>query len=251
MRRDRPLKPLAIGAGSLFFACIASCAAPLAAPAPVSPPSAASAPNGGSVSPSAPPSGASPPASRAVTVTGAAGERAAGASREQAAAQATTDASFDEGVASIRGRVPEWDNGTGMAIRYVQIQTGKKLTFLYVDRTPPEWKAKLNTWLILSKATWDGEIVSTVAVTLSALKAGRFEGAATKNDCMIGAAIGTALWDPKDSSTAWSNNEGGFCEVELREASQPGHLEGRFKAKLVSGQGVFYTIDQGYLYINR
>ncbi len=165
--------------------------------------------------------------------------------------EASTDASFDDGVASIRGRVPEWDNGTGMAIRFVQLQTGKRLTFLYVDRTPPEWKEKLNTWLILSKATWDGEIVSTIAVTLNALKAGRFEGAATKNDCMIGAAIGTDRWDPKDASTAWSNNEGGFCEVELREASQPGHLEGRFKAKLVSGQGVFYTIDQGYLYINR
>jgi hypothetical protein len=173
--------------------------------------------------------------------------------RDRAAAESARDASseFINGIASIRGRVPEWNNGTGMAIRYVQLQTGKQLTFVYIDRTAPEWKEKLKTWLVLSKATWDGEVVSTVAVTLSALKAGRFEGAASKSDCMIGAAIGTSVWDPRDPSTAWSNNEGGFCEVELQDAAQPGHLEGRFKAKLVSGQGVFYTIDQGYLYINR
>ena len=147
----------------------------------------------------------------------------------------------------IKRIVPGWDNGTGIAVRYQKVSTGAFISLPYVDPTPPEWKEKSQMWIVISKAMIDNQIVSTVAISLSSLKPGRYEGSDSKRDCVIGAALGTDKWD-----AGWSLNEGGFCEVELRDAKQAGHLEGTFRGKLKSNaEDSFYLIKEGYIYINR
>lgn len=160
--------------------------------------------------------------------------------------------SFDEDVQRIKKIVPGWDNGTGIAVRYQKVSTGALISLLYVDPTPPEWKEKSQMWIVISKAMIDNQVVSTVAISLSSLKPGRYEGSDSKRDCVIGAALGTDRWEPSAPDTGWSLNEGGFCEVELRDAKQPGHLEGTFRGKLKSNaEDSFYLIKEGYIYINR
>jgi hypothetical protein len=159
---------------------------------------------------------------------------------------------YDEDVKRIKTVVPGWDNGTGIAVRYQKVSTGSILSLIYVDPTPPEWKEKSQMWIVISKATVEGQAVSTVALSLSSMKPGRYEGSDTKRECVIGAALGTDKWEPSAADTGWSLNEGGFCEVELREGKQPGHLEGTFRGKLKSNaEDSFYLIKEGYIYINR
>jgi hypothetical protein len=161
-------------------------------------------------------------------------------------------ADFDDKVAKVRGIVSNWDNGTGLVIRYVNQSTGARLTTVYVDPTPPEWKPAVSKWLVLSKALANDEVISTVSILLPVLEPGRWEAGSGRNEIVIAAALATSVWLPSAPDTAFSSNAGGWCKLELHAGERPGHLEGRFEGKLVTNSGrSFYTVEGGYLYLGR
>ena len=137
-------------------------------------------------------------------------------------------------------------------LRFVNEATGTPLTLLYADESAPQWDDDAQKWLILGHAQVDGENVSTIAVLLPELSAARFDGDDTKHGCVLGAAVGTSRWTPSDPSTAWSSNRGGSCEVELRAAARPGHLEGSIRGKLFANSGRdYFVVSAGYVYVAR
>lgn len=159
---------------------------------------------------------------------------------------------FDSKVEQVRGVVSKWDNGTGLVIQYLNQSTRARMTTVYVDPTPPEWKPAVSKWLVLSKALANDEVISTVSILLPVLEPGRWEAGSARNDIVIAAALGTSAWAPSAPDTAFSSNSGGWCKLELHAAQRPGHLEGRFQGKLTTNNGQsFYTVESGYLYVSR
>lgn len=162
------------------------------------------------------------------------------------------DDNFDRGVAKIKKVVPGWDNGTGVAVRFLKEATGQTLALVYVDPTPPERRTDPSGWLVQSTALVDDKPFSTITILFSRLEEGRYHGSPSKLDVVMGASVGAPVWNPKADDTTWSVNEGGSVDVEMHEVPGTDHVEGTFKAKLVANVGgSYYRITDGYFYINR
>lgn len=158
---------------------------------------------------------------------------------------------FTDGMAEIRGKVPRWDNGAGIAIKFLQESSGKRTTLLYVDETPPEQKSN-GLWLVHATSKSSGQVVGHFVILLRSLQAGHYDGNPHKNDVVLAASVGEEKWDAKGPDTTWSINEGAWCEIVLRQGRGPGDLEGDFRGKLVSNSGkVHHNVESGYVYIKR
>lgn len=158
---------------------------------------------------------------------------------------------FDQDVARIKGTVPGWDNGTGIAVKFLKEADGSRLSLIFVDPTPPVFKDGVGLWMIQGKAMASGKTLANYVLLLKTLAPGRYEGSPTKKDVVMSVAMGDH-WDAKDPETTWSINDGSWCELVLRQGKGPNDLEGDFRAKLVDNKGTgFHTIETGYVYIKR
>ncbi|MEB2311121.1 MAG: hypothetical protein OZ921_03255 [Sorangiineae bacterium] len=158
---------------------------------------------------------------------------------------------FDEDVTRIKGTVPGWDNGTGIAIRFLKESTGTRLSLIFVDPTPPVLKDGVGLWMIQGKANASGKTIANYVLLLKTLAPGRYEGSPTKKDVVMSVAM-SDTWDGKAPDTTWSINDGSWCEIVLRQGRGPNDLEGDFRAKLVDNSGnSFHSIENGYVYIKR
>jgi hypothetical protein len=158
---------------------------------------------------------------------------------------------FEEDVSRIRSIVPGWDNGTGLTVRFLQQATGKRLSLIYVDPTPPVFKDSPGLWMIQAKATQGDRTLGWVVVLLKSLVPGSYNGSPSQKDVVLAVCMGET-WDGKDPETTWSINPGSWAEITLRPGGAPGDLEGNFRGKLVDNKGTgFHTIESGYIYINR
>lgn len=159
--------------------------------------------------------------------------------------------SWASGVNEVKGRVPTWDNGSGVVIKFLKESTGERLSLIYVDPTPPVMHTASGHWIIQAKAMSDGKPVGHVLLALKDLAPGRYEGAPDKQDVILAAQMAES-WDGKNPETTWSTNTGSWCEITLRQGKNPGDLEGDFRGKLVDNSGSgYHTIEAGYIYINR
>jgi hypothetical protein len=167
------------------------------------------------------------------------------------AAHATNDDTFDDDTKRIQETVPTWDNGTGITARFLKEATGARISLIYVDATPPAFNKELNLWVIEAKAKVDGKIAGTFAILMKDVAAGRHEGSPEKKSVIFISGFGEKL-DLKGNDTMWSTNKGSWCELVLRAGKKGKHLEGNFRAKLMSNDGQsFQSVESGYLYINQ
>ena len=159
------------------------------------------------------------------------------------------DDTFTEDVDKIKSLVPGWDNGTGIGIRFLKESTGKRLSLIYVDPTPPEYKPNKG-WLIQGQAKSNNKVLGHYLILLKNIAPGRYEGGPNKTDVVMASLLDTT-WKGDAPGAGWSINAGSYCEISLRPAKKSGHLEGDFRAKLVTNDGdSFVTIENGYVYIN-
>jgi hypothetical protein len=158
---------------------------------------------------------------------------------------------FDEDVGRIRQIVPGWDNGTGLTILFLKESTGKRLSLIYVDPTPPVFKDGPGLWMIQAKATANNQVLGWAVILLKNLAPGHYTGNPSQSDVVLAVCMGET-WDGKNPETTWSINPGSYAEIDLRPGTGPGDLEGNFRGKLVDNKNEgFHTIENGYIYINR
>ena len=158
---------------------------------------------------------------------------------------------YDTAKQDVMSQVKTWPQGAGSALKLVNGQSSKSLTMVVASRDAPRWDETTKHWTIPFRAVDNGSATATLIFQVDEMKAGRFEGSDTKGGCIIGIGVGPN-WDTEAPGVAWSNNDGGYCEVTLTAAARPGHFEGQFKAKLVSNsKDAIYRIDQGYVYVAR
>lgn len=173
-----------------------------------------------------------------------------GCGGEVATAEGAASA-YDTAKGDVLSHVKTWPQGAGSALKLVNGQSNKALTMVVASRDAPKWDEDIKKWIIPLRAVDDGSATATLIVQLEEMKAGRFEGSDSKGGCVIGIGVGPN-WDSSAPGVAWSDNDGGYCEVTLTAAARPGHFEGQFKAKLVSNsKDSIYRIEQGYMYVVR
>lgn len=160
-------------------------------------------------------------------------------------------AAYDTAKQDVMSQVKTWPQGAGGALKLVNGESSKSLTMLVASREAPRWDETVKRWIIPFRAVDAGSATATLIFQVDEMKAGRFEGSDSKAGCVIGIGVGPN-WDSQAPGVAWSNNDGGYCEVTLTAAARPGHFEGQFKAKLVSNsKDSIYRIEQGYVYVAR
>jgi hypothetical protein len=158
---------------------------------------------------------------------------------------------YDTAKSDVMSKVKTWPQGAGSALKLVNGQSSKSLTMVVASRDAPRWDEAIKKWVIPFRAVDDGSATATLIFQLQEMKEGRFEGSDSKGGCVIGIGVGPN-WDSQAPGVAWSDNDGGYCEVTLTAAARPGHFEGSFKAKLVSNsKDSIYRIEQGYVYVAR
>lgn len=157
---------------------------------------------------------------------------------------------FAQDVRRVKSLLPtsDWD-GVGLVARWKNVETGRRLSLIYVDTTPPVWKDNMQGWLILSAARGNRSVMGHIAVLLPQLRAGRFHGSEHSHRTVIGSLMAPE-WTPSAPEAGWTLNDGGWCDIELHPVGDRGDLEGRFRGKLPANEGsTYYLLEDGYLYI--
>jgi hypothetical protein len=159
---------------------------------------------------------------------------------------------YDDQLAVVKSKMPDVEKGSAIVVRFLNQGSGKRISLVYVDETPPQFKEKLNGRVIVAKASGKGdETLSTISFLIKNFEPGRYECNTANHEAVIGAAIADN-WVPTDPETYWSLNEGGGCEIELHEGARPGDIEGSFRGRLVKNNGKgFLIVENGYIYVKR
>ena len=167
---------------------------------------------------------------------------------------AAAEAEGDDGPdypSDVKAKAKNWGSGSAATFTMTNEASKKSLTFITALHEAPHWNEAIKKWVIPMRAMDNGAPTATFMVQVSDLKPGRYTGSDTKGDCVIGLGVGPN-WDTGADAVGWSDNAAGYCEIELKAAARPGHLEGEFKAKLLpNGSDGAYRIESGYLYIAR
>ncbi|CAN5256813.1 hypothetical protein BH09MYX1_BH09MYX1_55220 [soil metagenome] len=151
----------------------------------------------------------------------------------------------------VKAKAKNWGAGVAATFTMTNETSKKSLTFVTAYREAPHWNDKLKQWVVPMRAIDDGAPTATFLLGVEDLKPGRYTGSESKSGCTLALGVGPN-WDPEAEAVGWSNNSGGYCEIELRAAARPGHLEGEFKAKLApNGSDGAYRLESGYIYIAR
>lgn len=160
--------------------------------------------------------------------------------------------SFEENMQRIKEKVPTWDNGAGITVNFLNETSGKRLSLVFVDQGPPIFKDQIGLWVVQGKATGNNETLGHMVIGLQNLAPGRYSGSPSSKAVVMSIALTSANYDGNSPETTWTINEGGWIEMTLQDGRAPGDLEGTFRAKLYSNDTKkFYTVENGYLYINR
>ena len=175
--------------------------------------------------------------------------QAAGCAAAQAQGGDADDAT--DYSAEVKSKAKNWGSGAAATFTMTNEQSKKSLTFITAFREAPHWNEAIKKWVVPMRAMDNGAPTATFIFQVKDLKPGRYTGSDTKGDCVLGLGVGPN-WDTGADAVGWSENAAGYCEVELKAAARPGHLEGEFKAKLSpNGNDGAYRIESGYIYIAR
>jgi hypothetical protein len=158
---------------------------------------------------------------------------------------------FGADVLRIQETVPTWNNGTGIALQFLRLSSGQRVSLIYVDPTPPAFSDSSARWVIQATARGKQDTLGHFVLLLKDLTPGHYHGSAKDDAVVMSTSMGEA-WDAKDPDTTWSVNEDSSCELVLKQGAEPSILEGHFRAKLFDNQGTgFHHIESGYIFIKR
>lgn len=158
---------------------------------------------------------------------------------------------FMRDVLRIQEVVPTWNNGTGVALKFLRESSGQRVSLIYVDPTPPAQQKGGDHWVIAATAKTEARTLGHFVLLLRDLVPGHYRGSANDDSVVMSTSMASE-WDPSDPDTTWSKNEESWCELMLRQGREPSTLEGQFRAKLIDNQGTgFHTIESGYVFIKR
>lgn len=158
---------------------------------------------------------------------------------------------FNEDVLRIQETVPTWNNGTGIALKFLREQSGARVSLIYVDPTPPLLKQGADHWIIQGTARSKRQTLGHFVLLLKTLEPGRYRGSAS-DDAVVMSTSMESEWRADDPDTTWSVNEDSWCELVLETGDDPSVLQGHFRGKLIDNQGTgFHTIESGYVFIKQ
>jgi hypothetical protein len=158
---------------------------------------------------------------------------------------------FTQDVLRIQQVVPTWNNGTGIALKFLRESSGQRVSLVYVDPTPPVWNQDKLHWVIRATARTESQTLGHFVLLLRELAPGHYRGSAKEDAVMMSTSMAIE-WDANDPDTTWSGNHESWCEIVLRQGSEPSTVEGQFRAKLIDNQGTgFHNIESGYVYIKQ
>lgn len=154
-------------------------------------------------------------------------------------------------ASNVKAKAKNWPSGAAATFTMTNDASHKSLTFVTAFHEAPHWNDAIHKWVVPMRAIDNGAPTATFIFQLQDLKPGRYTGSDTKDGCVLGLGVGPN-WDSGADAVGWSDNATGYCEVELKAAARPGHLEGEFKAKLApNGADGAYRVESGYIYISR
>jgi hypothetical protein len=156
----------------------------------------------------------------------------------------TEDASvFPELVERVKTNAPNLSQGGALAVRFENLGTGFRYSAILVADANPAPVPKLPSMRTTSFKNKSGEFVFIAARSYAP---GHYEC----SDTLVVAYTPDDNTSPKDPGAFWSSNSGGRCELELYAGSNPGDVQGKLTASLISNDSQFKrTIEAGYLYI--
>jgi hypothetical protein len=158
---------------------------------------------------------------------------------------------FTQDVLRIQQVVPTWNNGTGIALKFLRESNNTRVSLIYVDPTPPVWQKEANHWMIRATAKTESSTLGHFVLQLKDLAPGHYRGSASEDSVVMGTSMAED-WDAEDPDTTWSRNHESWCEIVLLESDEKGVVEGQFRGKLIDNQGTgFHNIESGYLYIKQ
>jgi len=162
-----------------------------------------------------------------------------------------TSDTFTRDVLRIQQVVPTWNNGTGIALKFLRESNGARVSLIYVDPTPPVWNQQGHHWVIRATARTESQTLGHFVMLLRDLTPGHYRGSAEDDAVMMSTSMDRA-WNADDPDTTWSKNHESWCELVLKQGSEPSTVEGQFRAKLIDNQGTgFHNIESGYLFIKQ
>jgi hypothetical protein len=179
---------------------------------------------------------------------------ACGGAAATASTETTPDADdelFRSHAERVRSVVSEWDQGTGVALRFREVADEPR-HLLFADPTAPEWNEELGLWVIATIAVdEDDAVLGHLMIGLAKLEPGTRRGDSETAEVAVAVLLTSGEWSGQNPHTAWSVNPGSSARVVLRPTSG-GDLEGELDATLVSNDGeTTVTVERGYLYIKR
>jgi hypothetical protein len=152
---------------------------------------------------------------------------------------------FSTFVDIIKQTMPTANQGSAVAVRFVNTQTGYRYSsgFVSDDGFVPFQGFPGES---ISISTSDaGE---TFTIVMSKMRPGHYE-CGKDNFALEFATTGVRGTDP---AANWSDNPGGACEVDIYDGDNPGDYQGKIAGKLVSNDGnTVFTLESGYFYARR
>ncbi len=160
---------------------------------------------------------------------------------------------FEPDVARIRAIIPSWATGFGASLRFVDLETAERTSFVFASDERPAQPPGSSRYQLTARALNDAsEVIGHLMVLVDELTAGHFRGDAAHRGLDCGISLGkNPGFIAEAPDTSWSHNAESFCELTLRELPR-GMLEGELRARLFDNQAKgFYEIDRGYVVVNR
>lgn len=149
---------------------------------------------------------------------------------------------YGQFVDVIKTQMPRTTQGAGVALRFINASSGYRYTAGFTsDPGFIEFKSFPGQAIMFGNASTGERLV----FMFSEMKPGHYECAKDDFDIEF-APAGVKGTDP---SANWAQNDGGSCEIEMYEGTNPGDLQGTLTGKLVSNdRATLFTIEQGYFY---
>lgn len=145
-------------------------------------------------------------------------------------------------VEVIKTQMPRTTQGTAVALRFINASSGYRYTAGFTsDPGFIEFKSFPGQAIMFGKSSTGESIV----FIFSDMKPGHYECAKDDFDIQFSPA-GVKGTDP---SANWAQNDGGSCEIDVYEGTNPGDVQGTLTGKVVSNdRATLFTIEQGYFY---
>ncbi len=149
---------------------------------------------------------------------------------------------YGQFVDVIKTQMPRTTQGASVVLRFINASSGYRYTTGFTsDPGFVEFKSFPGQAIMFGNASSGERLV----LMFADMKPGHYECAKDDFDIEF-APAGVRGTDP---SANWAQNDGGSCEIEVYEGTNPGDLQGTLTGKLVSNdRATLFTIEQGYFY---